>query len=87
MESALNKFLFYFIFLNKIGTIIACDIAIRSLELPTRSVDIPQIVYFVRRGRASAVQTREQYEFVYKVSFDHFFIQNEKFSKFGNLLS
>lgn len=32
-----------------------------------RSVDVPQIVYFVRRGRASAVQTREQYEFIYKV--------------------
>lgn len=46
---------------------IACDIAIRALEQPIRSVDIPQIVYFVRRGRATAVRTREQYEFIYKV--------------------
>lgn len=57
----------HFVFSFPTGTIIACDIAIRSLELPTRSVDVPQIVYFVRRGRASAVQTREQYEFIYKV--------------------
>lgn len=35
--------------------------------MPTRSVDIPKIVYYVRRGRASTVKTREQYEFVYKV--------------------
>lgn len=52
---------------GRTGTIISCDIAIRSLEQPTRNVDVPQIVYFVRRGRASAVQTREQYEFIYKV--------------------
>lgn len=52
---------------GRTGTIIACDIAIRALEQPTRSVDVPQIVYVVRRGRASAVQTREQYEFIYKV--------------------
>lgn len=52
---------------GRTGAIIACDIAIRSLEQPTRTVDIPQIVYLVRRGRASAVQTREQYEFIYKV--------------------
>lgn len=42
--------------------------AIRSLETPKRSVDIPQLVYYVRRGRASAVQTKEQYEFIYKVA-------------------
>lgn len=53
---------------GRTGTVIACDIAIRALEQPSRSVDIPQIVYCVRRGRASAVQTREQYEFIYKVS-------------------
>lgn len=53
---------------GRTGTIISCDIAIRSLEQPARMVDIPQIVYFVRRGRASAVQTREQYEFIYKVN-------------------
>ncbi|XP_039971141.1 mucin-17 isoform X1 [Bactrocera tryoni] len=53
---------------GRTGTIIACDMAIRSLETPKRSVDIPQIVYYVRRGRASAVQTKEQYEFIYKVA-------------------
>lgn len=53
---------------GRTGTIIACDIALRALEQPPRSVDIPQIVYFVRSGRASAVRTREQYEFIYKVS-------------------
>ncbi|KAM8703719.1 hypothetical protein ACLKA7_008362 [Drosophila subpalustris] len=53
---------------GRTGTIIACDMAIRSLETPKRSVDIPQLVYYVRRGRASAVQTKEQYEFIYKVA-------------------
>ncbi|ALC45753.1 CG42327 [Drosophila busckii] len=53
---------------GRTGTIIACDMAIRNLETPKRSVDIPQLVYFVRRGRASAVQTKEQYEFIYKVA-------------------
>ncbi|XP_055375225.1 MATH and LRR domain-containing protein PFE0570w [Condylostylus longicornis] len=53
---------------GRTGTIIACDIAIRSLETPKRTVDIPQIVYYVRRGRASAIQTKEQYEFIYRVT-------------------
>lgn len=53
---------------GRTGTIIACDIAIRSLETPKRTVDIPHIVYYVRRGRASAVLTKEQYEFIYKVA-------------------
>ncbi|KAH8295459.1 hypothetical protein KR018_011412 [Drosophila ironensis] len=53
---------------GRTGTIIASDMAIRSLETPNRSVDIPQLVYYVRRGRASAVQTKEQYEFIYKVA-------------------
>ncbi|KPU80148.1 uncharacterized protein Dana_GF18388 [Drosophila ananassae] len=53
---------------GRTGTIIASDMAIRSLETPKRSVDIPQLVYYVRRGRASAVQTKEQYEFIYKVA-------------------
>ncbi|KAH8307770.1 hypothetical protein KR044_012908, partial [Drosophila immigrans] len=53
---------------GRTGTIIACDMAIRSLETPKRSVDIPQLVYYVRRGRASSVQTKEQYEFIYKVA-------------------
>lgn len=53
---------------GRTGTIIACDIAIRSLEMPKRTVDIPQVVYYVRHGRASAVTTKEQYEFIYKVA-------------------
>ncbi|XP_062121923.1 mucin-2 isoform X1 [Drosophila sulfurigaster albostrigata] len=53
---------------GRTGTIIACDMAIRSLETPKRFVDIPQLVYYVRRGRASSVQTKEQYEFIYKVA-------------------
>ncbi|XP_037946057.1 mucin-17-like, partial [Teleopsis dalmanni] len=53
---------------GRTGTIISCDVAIRSLETPKRIVDIPQIVYYIRRGRASAVQTKEQYEFIYKVA-------------------
>lgn len=52
---------------GRTGTIISCDIALRQLESPTRTIDIPQIVYYVRRGRASSVRTREQYEFIYKV--------------------
>ncbi|XP_030373832.1 mucin-5AC [Scaptodrosophila lebanonensis] len=52
---------------GRTGTIIGCDLAIRSLETP-KQVDIPQLVYYVRRGRASAVQTKEQYEFIYKVA-------------------
>lgn len=51
---------------GRTGTIIACDIAIRSLEQKARSVDPPQIVYYVRRGRASSIKTREQYEFIYR---------------------
>lgn len=53
---------------GRTGTVIACDIAIRDFEL-TRSVDIPKIVYRVRRDRASAVQTKEQYAYIYKVRF------------------
>lgn len=52
---------------GRTGTLIACDIALRELELPKPSIDIPRIVYFVRTGRANAVATREQYEFIYRV--------------------
>lgn len=40
----------------------------RQLEAPPRQVDIPQIVYYVRRGRANSVRTRDQYEFLYKIA-------------------
>lgn len=52
---------------GRTGTLIACDIALRELELPHPSIDVPRIVYFVRTGRANAVATREQYEFIYEV--------------------
>lgn len=51
---------------GRTGVVIACDIAIREFE-KTRLVDVPKIVYRIRRDRASSVQTREQYEFIYKV--------------------
>lgn len=54
---------------GRTGTIIACDVALRAVEIPPRNVDVPHIVYYVRRGRASAVRTREQYELIYRVSF------------------
>uniref|UniRef100_A0A336M2H6 CSON010773 protein n=1 Tax=Culicoides sonorensis TaxID=179676 RepID=A0A336M2H6_CULSO len=53
---------------SRTGTIIACDIVLRTLEIPPRKIDIPKIVYTVRRGRANAVQTKQQYEFIYKVA-------------------
>ncbi|XP_050068117.1 uncharacterized protein LOC126556716 isoform X2 [Anopheles maculipalpis] len=53
---------------GRTGTLVACDIALRLLEVPPRTVDLPQIVYYVRRGRASAVRTREQYELIYRVA-------------------
>lgn len=51
---------------GRTGVVIACDIAIREFE-KTRLVDIPRIVYRIRRDRASSVQSREQYQFIYKV--------------------
>lgn len=53
---------------GRTGTLIACDIVLRTLDEPKRSVDIPQIIYCVRRGRASSIQTKEQYEYIYKVA-------------------
>uniref|UniRef100_A0A2S2PBA0 Tyrosine-protein phosphatase non-receptor type 6 n=1 Tax=Schizaphis graminum TaxID=13262 RepID=A0A2S2PBA0_SCHGA len=51
---------------GRTGTVIACDMAIRDFEL-TRTVDVPKTVYAVRRCRAGAVQTRDQYALIYKV--------------------
>lgn len=53
---------------GRTGTIIACDVVLRMLETPPRQIDIPQIVYHVRRGRANAVRTKEQYEFIYLIA-------------------
>ncbi|XP_066147294.1 uncharacterized protein [Euwallacea fornicatus] len=51
---------------GRTGVVIASDIAIREFE-KTRLVDIPKIVHKIRRDRANAVQTKEQYIFIYKV--------------------
>ena len=53
---------------GRTGTVITCDIAIQEFET-TRHVDIPKIVSKIRRDRAGCVQTKEQYTFIYKVSF------------------
>ncbi|XP_012274344.1 uncharacterized protein LOC105696456 [Orussus abietinus] len=50
---------------GRTGTLIALDLAIRQYEI-TRTVDVPRVVYTIRRDRAGAVQTKEQYAFVYK---------------------
>ncbi|XP_049837515.1 uncharacterized protein LOC126282099 [Schistocerca gregaria] len=51
---------------GRTGTVIACDILIREFER-TRNVDVPRCVYRLRRDRAGAVKTKEQYIFIYKV--------------------
>ncbi|XP_046750399.1 mucin-17 isoform X3 [Diprion similis] len=50
---------------GRTGTLIALDLGIRQYEI-TRTVDVPRVVYTIRRDRAGAVQTKEQYAFVYK---------------------
>lgn len=45
---------------------IACDLCIREFE-QTRMVDIPKCVFNLRRDRAGAVQTKDQYAFIYQV--------------------
>ncbi|XP_076240330.1 uncharacterized protein LOC143182896 [Calliopsis andreniformis] len=50
---------------GRTGTLIALDLGIRQYEI-TRTVDVPRVVYTIRRDRAGAVQTREQYAFIYK---------------------
>lgn len=57
---------------GRTGVVIACDIAIRDYE-KTRLVDIPKIVYRIRRDRANAIQTKEQYMFIYKVKTEFIF--------------
>lgn len=52
---------------GRTGTVIACDLCIRDFET-TRIVDIPRCVARLRRDRAGAVQTRDQYAFIYQVS-------------------
>ncbi|XP_078037506.1 uncharacterized protein LOC144470354 isoform X2 [Augochlora pura] len=50
---------------GRTGTLIALDLGIRQFEI-TRTVDVPRVVYTIRRDRAGAVQTKEQYAFIYK---------------------
>lgn len=54
---------------GRTGTVIAIDLCIRDFETQ-RSVDIPRTVYSLRRSRAGAVQTKDQYAFIYQVSID-----------------
>lgn len=51
---------------GRTGTFLACDLVMRQFE-DQRSVDIPRTVYSIRRDRAGAVQTKEQYAFIYRV--------------------
>ncbi|XP_023725884.1 receptor-type tyrosine-protein phosphatase zeta isoform X2 [Cryptotermes secundus] len=51
---------------GRTGTVIACDLCIRDFET-TRIVNIPRCVARLRRDRAGAVQTRDQYAFIYQV--------------------
>ena len=51
---------------GRTGTLIALDLGIRQYEI-TRTVDVPRVVYTIRRDRAGAVKTKEQYAFIYKV--------------------
>ncbi|XP_043597899.1 mucin-17 isoform X1 [Bombus pyrosoma] len=50
---------------GRTGTLIALDLGIRQYEI-TRTVDVPRVVYTIRRDRAGAVKTKEQYAFIYK---------------------
>lgn len=52
---------------GRTGTVIAIDLCIRDFETQ-RTVDIPKTVYALRRDRAGAVQTKDQYAFIYQVS-------------------
>ncbi|XP_032675621.1 uncharacterized protein LOC116846193 isoform X2 [Odontomachus brunneus] len=50
---------------GRTGTLIALDLGIRQYEI-TRTVDMPRVVYTIRKDRAGAVQTKEQYALIYK---------------------
>ncbi|XP_021936587.1 uncharacterized protein LOC110838077 isoform X3 [Zootermopsis nevadensis] len=51
---------------GRTGAVIACDLCIRDFET-LRIVDVPRCVARLRRDRAGAVQTRDQYVFIYHV--------------------
>ncbi|XP_077988559.1 uncharacterized protein LOC144443060 [Glandiceps talaboti] len=50
---------------GRTGTVIAIDIGMRSLE-DNKAVDVPNTVSCIRQDRAGAVQTKEQYNFIYQ---------------------
>ncbi|KAG0715005.1 Tyrosine-protein phosphatase non-receptor type 7 [Chionoecetes opilio] len=47
------------------GTLLASDIVMKQFE-EHRTIDVPRTVYAIRRDRAGAVQTKEQYAFIYR---------------------
>ncbi|XP_075238422.1 uncharacterized protein LOC142334339 [Lycorma delicatula] len=51
---------------GRTGTVLAIDLCIRDFET-NRLVDIPKTVYALRRDRAGAVQTKDQYAYIYQV--------------------
>jgi len=60
-------FLIYSPGTGRTGSLIAIDICMRSYE-DKRSVNILNTVYKMRKERAGAVQTRDQYNLIYKVN-------------------
>lgn len=53
---------------GRTGVYIAVDMCMRMFE-DRRRVDILKCVYTMRSERAGAVQTKEQYNLIYQVSF------------------
>ncbi|CAB3385403.1 Hypothetical predicted protein [Cloeon dipterum] len=51
---------------GRTGTVIAADLCIRDFE-KSRTVDVPKVVHRLRRDRAGAVQTKEQYLLIYQI--------------------
>ncbi|XP_045135463.1 mucin-5AC-like isoform X2 [Portunus trituberculatus] len=51
---------------GRTGTLLASDIVMKQFE-EHRTIDVPRTVYAIRRDRAGAVQTKEQYAFIYRV--------------------
>ncbi|XP_071449727.1 uncharacterized protein [Hetaerina americana] len=50
---------------GRTGTVISIDICIREFE-QSRMIDVPKVVQQLRRDREGAVQTQQQYAFIYK---------------------
>ena len=51
---------------GRTGTLLSSDIVMKQFE-EHRTIDVPRTVYAIRRDRAGAVQTKEQYAFIYRV--------------------